>query len=298
MRGLSLVAASGGHSSSRCAGLSLLRPLLLRSTGSRRSGSVVVAHGLSCSAACGTFPDQGSNPCPLHWQADSQPLHHQGSPTTLSFEAQWRTQQGHFCRVESWGFSGGKAGKGDPVSELWEAVLVSGVATLPCQGHIYQQEGGYGVGSQHRPGPALLWSHTGVSSLLHCVWVGAALYWRILWANRPLADGLARIQWDHSCWIKGTPNNPFRVDFLSQYLSEMLTCIMRQRPAFTWRGTRWKVFPAGGPQTQASHRASVVSIRVLSWERDISIPPEKMSRAKEPGFFFKADFADFGKLFH
>ena len=28
--------------------------------------SVVVAHGLSCSAACGTFPDQGSNPCPLH----------------------------------------------------------------------------------------------------------------------------------------------------------------------------------------------------------------------------------------
>ena len=33
--------------------------------------SVVVAHGLSCSAACGIFPDQGSNPCPLHWQADS-----------------------------------------------------------------------------------------------------------------------------------------------------------------------------------------------------------------------------------
>ena len=30
-----------------------------------------MAHGLSCSAACGIFPDQGSNPCPLHWQADS-----------------------------------------------------------------------------------------------------------------------------------------------------------------------------------------------------------------------------------
>ena len=39
-----------------------------------------VAHGPSCSAACGIFPDQGSNPCPLHWQADSQPLRHQGSP--------------------------------------------------------------------------------------------------------------------------------------------------------------------------------------------------------------------------
>ena len=30
-----------------------------------------VAHGLSCSAACGIFPDQGSNLCPLHCQADS-----------------------------------------------------------------------------------------------------------------------------------------------------------------------------------------------------------------------------------
>ena len=47
VRGLSLVAASGGHSSSRCAGLSLSRLLFLRSTGSRRAGSVVVAHGLS-----------------------------------------------------------------------------------------------------------------------------------------------------------------------------------------------------------------------------------------------------------
>ena len=51
--GLSLVVASAGYSLLRCA------------------GSVVVAHGLSCSAACGIFPDQGSNPCPLHWQADS-----------------------------------------------------------------------------------------------------------------------------------------------------------------------------------------------------------------------------------
>ena len=71
VRGLSPVAASGGLSSSRCAGLSLSRPLPLRSTSSRRAGSVVVAHGLSCSAACRIFPDQGSNPCPPHWQADS-----------------------------------------------------------------------------------------------------------------------------------------------------------------------------------------------------------------------------------
>ena len=114
-RGLSLVAGSGGYSSLWCAGFSLRWLLLLRSTASRRAGfsscgsrasvvvarglqqlwlagsvavarglqstgSVVVARGLSCSTACGIFPDQGSNPCPLHWQADSQPLHHQGSP--------------------------------------------------------------------------------------------------------------------------------------------------------------------------------------------------------------------------
>ena len=78
--GFLLVVASRGHSSSRCAGLSLSRSLLLRSTGSRCAGSVIVAHGPSCSAACGIFPDQGSNPCPLHWQANSQPLRHLGSP--------------------------------------------------------------------------------------------------------------------------------------------------------------------------------------------------------------------------
>ena len=77
---LSPVVASGGHSSLWCVGLSPSRPLLFQSTGSRRAGSAVVAHGPSCSAACGILPDQGSNPCPPHWQADSQPLHHQGSP--------------------------------------------------------------------------------------------------------------------------------------------------------------------------------------------------------------------------
>ena len=87
VRGLFLVVASGGHSSSWCAGLSLLRPLLLWSTGSRCAGSAVVAHRPSRSAACGIFPDQGLNPCPLHWQADSQPLRHQGSPSLDSFEA-------------------------------------------------------------------------------------------------------------------------------------------------------------------------------------------------------------------
>ena len=80
VRGPSPAAASGSHPSSRCAGPSPSRPLLLRSTGSRRAGSAIVAHGPSRSAACGILPDQGSNPCPPHQQADPQPLRHQGSP--------------------------------------------------------------------------------------------------------------------------------------------------------------------------------------------------------------------------
>ena len=79
-RGLPPVAASGGHPPLRCAGLAPPRPLPLRSTGSRRAGPAIVAHGLSRSAACRIPPDQGSNPRPLHRQADPQPLRHQGSP--------------------------------------------------------------------------------------------------------------------------------------------------------------------------------------------------------------------------
>ena len=47
---------------------------------------LVVAHGPSCRLACGVFLDQGSNLCPLHWQADSHPLHHQGSPGEKGFK--------------------------------------------------------------------------------------------------------------------------------------------------------------------------------------------------------------------
>ena len=32
--------------------------------------SVIVVHRLSCLAACGIFPDLGSNPRPLRWQGE------------------------------------------------------------------------------------------------------------------------------------------------------------------------------------------------------------------------------------
>ena len=47
--------------------------------------SLIVAHGFSCSKACGIFPDQGSNPSLLYWQVNSLLLSHQGSPWSLSF---------------------------------------------------------------------------------------------------------------------------------------------------------------------------------------------------------------------
>ena len=53
-----------------CADFSLRR-LLLHRRALGVGASVVVAHGLSLSATCGIFPDQGLNPCPLHWQMES-----------------------------------------------------------------------------------------------------------------------------------------------------------------------------------------------------------------------------------
>ena len=58
--------------------------------------SVVAAHKLGswgalafhCSVACGSVPDQGSNPCLLHWQADSYPLYHQGSLLSINLSFQ------------------------------------------------------------------------------------------------------------------------------------------------------------------------------------------------------------------
>ncbi|XP_060142816.1 max-interacting protein 1 isoform X2 [Globicephala melas] len=56
--------------------------------GSGRAGSAAMAHGPSCSAACGISPYRGTNPCPLHRQADSQPLCHQASPEEIEVDVE------------------------------------------------------------------------------------------------------------------------------------------------------------------------------------------------------------------
>ena len=46
------------------------------------TGLVPPRHRLSSSTARGIFPDQGLNPCLLHWQVDSLPLSRHGSVGT------------------------------------------------------------------------------------------------------------------------------------------------------------------------------------------------------------------------
>ena len=74
MQAFSLVAESRGYSR-RSSRASLVEYGL---EGVQAAAAAVC--GLSSSAACGIFPDQGSNPHLLHWQVDSLPLSHQGSP--------------------------------------------------------------------------------------------------------------------------------------------------------------------------------------------------------------------------
>ena len=84
-----------GSSLAAVRGLLLWGLLLLQSTGSRVHGCssccslalehrlVVTVLGLSCSVAYGIILDQGLNPHLLHWQTDSLPLSHQGSPVLI-----------------------------------------------------------------------------------------------------------------------------------------------------------------------------------------------------------------------
>ena len=58
--------SSAGTWASLCGGLSCCGAWALG-----KWASVAVVHGPSCPVACGVLPNQGSNPCPLHWQADS-----------------------------------------------------------------------------------------------------------------------------------------------------------------------------------------------------------------------------------
>ena len=74
--GFSVVVASSSYALLWCTGFSCCEA----------QTPVVAVARLNCSKACGILPDQGWNPCLLHWQADSLPLSHQGSPLRSYFK--------------------------------------------------------------------------------------------------------------------------------------------------------------------------------------------------------------------
>ena len=76
-----------GAQASNCSGLSFCRAWALGHMGFRSCSLQPLVHRLSscghgprCSVAHGIFLDQGLNPGLPHWQTDSSPLSHQGSP--------------------------------------------------------------------------------------------------------------------------------------------------------------------------------------------------------------------------
>ena len=106
--------------------------------------SVVMAQGLSCSVACRIFPDQGSNLCPLYWQADSLPLDHQGSlrltfpsvepvkemaltymggyhPIRWGLESNRKAEEGWICSLFNLGYHFLPLDIGIPGSQTWDS---------------------------------------------------------------------------------------------------------------------------------------------------------------------------------
>ena len=73
----------GGYSLVAVHGLLTAAASLIAEHGLQGTGSMAAALELSCSAAREILPDQGSNLCLLHWQADSLRVSHQGGPIPL-----------------------------------------------------------------------------------------------------------------------------------------------------------------------------------------------------------------------
>ena len=82
--GLSLVAASGVLLFSWSTQAFHRGDFSCRAWALGAQAPVAVVLRLSCSAARGTFPDQGSDRCRWHWQAGSYPPDPQGSPASVS----------------------------------------------------------------------------------------------------------------------------------------------------------------------------------------------------------------------
>ena len=127
-----------------------------------------MAHWLSCPVACGIFPDEESNLCPVHWQADSVPLDHQELADALAYchekkviRCCWGSWVRWRCRLQLVCAHTLSKEKDD----VWDAGLL---APRNDQGGNKQWEGGSMV-----PRGALLWASGGKS-----LW-GCLPYWNL-----------------------------------------------------------------------------------------------------------------------
>ena len=104
-------------------------------------GSWALELRLSSPEICGIFPDQGLNPCFLHWQANSLPLSHQGSPLFFFW---WPVPFALLCQVTSvLSSSGGHmdcSPPGSPVRGNLQARMLEWVAIAFSRGFFLPRD--------------------------------------------------------------------------------------------------------------------------------------------------------------
>ena len=95
-----------------------------------------MVHGLRCSETCGSFPDQRSNLCPLHWQVDSYPAPPGKSMCflTLCNEASLKTQKDGVQRASLLNHNASTCREGTHCSSV-------GTEALVCQSRLRPHRG-------------------------------------------------------------------------------------------------------------------------------------------------------------
>ena len=108
-------------------------------------GSVLAAHRLGCSGACGIFWDQGSDPCPLLWQVNSYPLRHQRSAPSVFNTAGSSTPR--MCHIKYW-----------PLLKRFPEVAVLPACSPLCGDLVSFSHDGW-----------LCWSHFAIGLFISCL---------------------------------------------------------------------------------------------------------------------------------
>ena len=151
---------------------------------------------LRCSAARGILPDQGSNPCVPHWQADSLPLSHQGSPSNVFSLSTDTIMWFFFSSLLIWWVH---------LSISFKNIYVLFLAVLGlccCAGFsLVAESGGYSLAAVQGLLPAVtsLVAECGLQACgLQCLWLPGSR----VWAQQLWHMGLVAPQHVGSSWIR------------------------------------------------------------------------------------------------